>query len=510
MPAAFARTHIESMSALDIDSNPFPCRLIGIVCTIGPASQTPEVLSKLYEAGCGIVRLNFSHGSYEYHKQTLENVRIAADRHWMPIAIALDTKGPEIRTGNIKGNASAEVELVIGKFVNLTVDDALKDLCDADTIWCDYKNIINVVTVDKRILLEDGNMSLIVREKGPTYLKCIVEYGGMLGSKKGINLPGTEVDLPPITDKDKEDLLFGVEQNVDIVFASFIRSGDGVRSIKHVLGEKGKRIKIISKIETYDGCRKFNEILEASDGIMVARGDLGVEIPFEKVFIAQKMMIARCMRAGKPIIVATQMLESMIKKSKPTRAEATDVANAILDGCDCVMLSAETAKGLYPVECVETQAKIAREAEAAIYHRQLFEELRMLTPKPTDVTKTSAMATVEAAIESMASVIIVLTMSGRSAQCVSSYRPRCPIIAITRDDVTARQLRVYKGIIPLYYKEPKINPWEKDVENRITAALKLAEKKEILKLNNFVIILSGSKPGSGNTDCVRVVQHSKK
>lgn len=510
IPAAFARTRIESICSLDIDSNASPHRSTGIICTIGPASQSVDVLDALMKAGMGVARMNFSHGSYEYHKQTLDNVRDAAARQILPVAIALDTKGPEIRTGVIAAGVNAEVELVRGKPVTVTTDEKFKEACDESTIWVDYDNIVNVMTPGKRILIEDGNMSLVVKEKEHNLLKCEVEFGGPLSSKKGCNLPGTSVDLPAVSEKDKSDLIFGIENGIDMVFASFIRSGDGVRSIRSILGDKGKNVKIISKIETHDGVRKFNDILEASDGIMVARGDLGVEIPTEKVFLAQKMMIGRCLIAGKPIICATQMLESMTKKSRPTRSEASDVANAVLDGADCVMLSGESAKGAFPVVCVETMARICREAESAIYHRQLFEELRFLSVKPADSMKTAAIAAVEASIETMAAAIAVLTTSGRTAQSVSSFRPRCPILAVTRDEVVARQLRVQRGVVPIVYTAATVSPWEKDVEARLQHAIKFGERLEMVRPGSVVIVIHGSRAGTGNTDTIRLIHIPKK
>lgn len=510
IPAAFARTRIESICSLDIDSNASPHRSTGIVCTIGPASQSVEVLDALMKAGMGVARMNFSHGSYEYHKQTLDNVRTAAARQILPVAVALDTKGPEIRTGVIAAGVNAEVELVRGKPVTVTTDEKFKEACDESTIWVDYDNIVNVMTPGKRILIEDGNMSLVVKEKEHNLLKCEVEFGGPLSSKKGCNLPGTSVDLPAVSEKDKSDLMFGIENGIDMVFASFIRSGDGVRSIRSILGDKGKNVKIISKIETHDGVRKFNDILEASDGIMVARGDLGVEIPTEKVFLAQKMMIGRCLVAGKPIICATQMLESMTKKSRPTRSEASDVANAVLDGADCVMLSGESAKGAFPVVCVETMARICREAESAVYHRQLFEELRFLSVKPAESMKTAAIAGVEASIETMAAAIVALTTSGRTAQSVSSFRPRCPILAVTRDEVVARQLRVQRGVVPIVYTAATVSPWEKDVEARLQHAIKFGEKLEMVRPGSVVVVIHGSRAGTGNTDTVRLIHIPKK
>ncbi|XP_049817449.1 pyruvate kinase isoform X3 [Aethina tumida] len=516
LDAGEARSHLEHICALNVMSKPQKTRLTGIICTIGPASKEPEMLVKMMEQGMNIARMNFSHGSHEYHAETVKNCRLAADMYskkigmLYPLAIALDTKGPEIRTGLLDGGGSAEVELKKGGTITLTIDKNYADKGTADIVYVDYENIVKIVQPGNKIFVDDGLMSLVCKENKGNALVCTIENGGMLGSKKGCNLPGLPVDLPAISEKDKSDLQFGVDQGVDMIFASFIRDGQALTEIRDVLGEKGKDIKIISKIECQQALNCIDEIIDASDGIMLARGDLGIEIPTEKVFLAQKSIIAKCNRVGKPVTCATQMLESMIKKPRPTRAEASDVANAVLDGSDTVMLSGETAKGEYPLECIATQAVVAKEAESAIRYTEFLEDLLDATPLPVDAAQAIAIAAVQASLKCVASAIIVITTSGRSAHLVAKYRPRCPILAVTRCGESARLCHLYRGVIPIIYETPRIDEWTEDIDGRVSFAINFAMTHDILHVGDTIIIVKPWLQNEGFDSTVTIVEVESK
>eukprot|EP00127_Corallochytrium_limacisporum_P004254 Clim_evm199s157 gene=Clim_evmTU199s157 len=502
MAQAMATT-IEHNCALNIYSNPVRVRKSSIICTIGPNTNNIDMLKALRSAGMNIVRLNFSHGSHEFAGSIIDNVRQTFnDMPGPEVAIALDTKGPEIRTGVLEG--SEDVKLEKGSNVVVTTDDAFKEKCNNEQIYVDYKNIAKVVRPGGLIYIDDGLISLKIKDIKDDGIMCEVENSGLLGSKKGVNLPETHVDLPALSEKDIGDLRFGVEKRVDYVFASFIRKASDIHEIRECLGEDGAYIKIIAKIENHEGVSNFNEILEAADGIMVARGDLGIEIDPAKVFVAQKMMISRCNLKGKPVICATQMLESMVNNPRPTRAEVSDVANAVLDGADCVMLSGETAKGKYPVETVRIMDAVCREAEEASFFRARYNEMRSVMP-PAESVETIAASAVNAAFELDMAAIIVLSTTGNTARLVSKYRPRCPILVVSRDAQTCRLIHLYRGCFPFYYTGSRKDVWQDDVEARIRWAMSHAMERNFCEPGDSVIVIQGWMSGRGHTNTMRTL-----
>ncbi|PWN27275.1 pyruvate kinase [Jaminaea rosea] len=486
-------------------------RKTSIIATIGPKTMGVEMLGNLRKAGMNIVRLNASHGSHEYFKTVVDNARaaVASNAEGRPLAIALDTKGPEMRTGMMVNGEDVKVSM--GHEFYVTTDDKYAEACSPEYLYIDYKNLAKKVEKGRTIYIDDGILALeVLSIDSPTLVRVRAQNNGTLSNKKGVNLPLTDVDLPAISEKDRQDILFAVENDLDMIFASFIRSGSDVRTIREILGEKGAHIKIISKIENHQGVMNFDDILRESDGIMVARGDLGIEIPAPQVFMAQKMMIAKCNIAGKPSICATQMLESMIVNNRPTRAEVSDVANAVLDGADCVMLSGETAKGAYPLEAVRMMAETAFLAEQSISYVPLFNEMRALTQVPTETSETVAMAAVSASLEQQAGCILLMSTSGNTARLVSKYRPRCPILVISRDEQTCRSVHLYRGAYPFFYPYPRPQDtsgaaWGGDVDNRIKYGLSSALRLGIVEKGSVCIVAQGWRGGSGHTNSLRVL-----
>ena len=480
-------------------------RRTSIIGTIGPKTNNPETLVALRKAGLNIVRMNFSHGSYEYHQSVIDNARKSEELYpGRPLAIALDTKGPEIRTGT----TTNEVDYPIppNHEMIFSIDDKYAKACDDKVMYIDYKNITKVIEKGKIIYVDDGVLSFEVLEVvDEQTLKVKSLNAGKICSHKGVNLPGTDVDLPALSEKDKSDLRFGVKNGVHMVFASFIRTAQDVLTIREVLGEDGKDVKIIVKIENQQGVNNFDEILKVTDGVMVARGDLGIEIPAPQVFAVQKKLIAKCNLAGKPVICATQMLESMTYNPRPTRAEVSDVGNAVLDGADCVMLSGETAKGNYPINAVTIMAETALIAEQAIPYVATYDDLRNFTQKPTSTTETIAAAAVSSVFEQKAKAIIVLSTTGDTPRLVSKYKPNVPIIMVTRNPRAARFSHLYRGVFPFVYESDTESEWTKDVESRLNFGISKAKEFGMLKEGDTIVTIQGFAAGVGHSNTLRVL-----
>lgn len=470
-----------------------------IICTIGPKTATVPMLGSLVEAGMNVARLNFSHGNHEYHSGVIANLRQYLAISKRMCALMLDTKGPEIRTGKLEGGK--EVTLADGDEITLTTDYSV--IGNKDRISHSYPSMSNTVKEGSEILIDDGLISLtVISVKSDTEVLCRINNGGVLGETKGVNLPGGAVELPALTEKDKADLKFGCEQKVDLLAASFIRKASDVVDIRKFLADNGgESIKIISKIENQEGLRNFDEILEVSDGIMVARGDLGVEIPTQMVAKAQKMMISKCNVAGKAVVTATQMLDSMIKNPRPTRAETTDVANAVFDGSDCVMLSGETAKGSYPIETVQTMVGICREVEEMLDYRHVFQSLRQhLRQRDMSVTETITSSAVKTAYDINSSLIVCVTETGRTARMVCKYRPVSPVVCVTSSEGTARQLLIHRGAFPVVVGSMF------GQESLITRSLAKCTQAGLCNKGDLVVVISGMTEGvAGGTNIMRVM-----
>lgn len=462
-----------------------------IVCTLGPASDKEDVLTQLVENGLNVCRFNFSHGSHEEHKVRLDLVKKVREKLNQPIAILLDTKGPEIRTGQF---GEPEVLLEEGQKFTITMNDVIgtKEMCTVS-----YKDLAKDVVSGDTILIDDGLVGLRVEEVNGEDIICVVENSGIVKNHKGVNVPGVKINLPAITPKDRSDIEFGISQGIDFIAASFVRKASDVLAIREILEENNATdIQIISKIENQEGVDNLDEILEVSDGIMVARGDLGVEIPTEEIPVVQKMMIKRCNEVGKPVITATQMLDSMIRNPRPTRAEVTDVANAIYDGTDAIMLSGETAAGKYPVEAVKTMATIAKRTEQTLDYNRILKEN---SKNNNTVTDAISHATCSTAVDLNASAIITSTSTGYTARMVSKFRPNCPIIATTNNEKVMRQLGLSWGVYTV--KSKKAINTDEVIENSIDAA------KNANYINNgeLVVVTAGVPVGvSGTTNLIKV------
>ncbi len=463
-----------------------------IICTLGPATDSEEVLRQLMQEGMDVARFNFSHGDYQEQGRRLQQVKAIREELGIPVATLLDTKGPEIRLGQLKDKKAVLKE---GQTFTLTTEDLLGDENRASIT---YKNLGKDVKTGTRILIDDGLIEMTVRQVTDTEIICVVNNGGVISDKKGINVPDVELSMPYISQKDYEDIVFGIENDFDFIAASFVRCADDVLQIRRIFEEKDcHSINIISKIENMQGVDNIDEIIRVSDGIMVARGDMGVEIPLEDVPIIQKMIIAKVYNAGKQVITATQMLDSMMKNPRPTRAEATDVANAIYDGTSAIMLSGETAAGMYPVEAVKTMVKIAARAEQDIDYRARFK--RRENMNNPDITNAISHATCTTAEDLNAAAIITVSHSGRTARMVSKYRPSCPVIGCSMSEKVCRQLNLSWGVTPLVLKRME------NADELFEHAVDEAEKAGLIEMGDITVITAGIPLGvSGTTNMIKV------
>lgn len=463
-----------------------------IVCTIGPASESVEQLVQIIDSGMNVARLNFSHGDHAEHQARIQNIRQAAEQTGKTVAILLDTKGPEIRTGNLEKES---VELVVGEQLVLSMDEISGN---EKRISISYEGLVNDVHVGSLILLDDGLIELKVIEIKDNEIITQILNSGILKSKKGVNVPNVSVDLPGITEKDANDIKFGIEQGIDFIAASFVRRASDVLDIRELLEKhNAEDIDIIPKIENREGVENIDEILNVSDGLMVARGDLGVEIPAEEVPLVQKDLIRKCNIHGKPVITATQMLDSMQRNPRPTRAEASDVANAIFDGSDAIMLSGETAAGDYPVEAVKTMHKIACRAETALPYDDLFKQ----TTKTSETTITDAISqsVSHAALKLGVSAIITATESGHTARMIAKYRPKAPIVAVTNKEKVSRQLLLVWGVTP------QLGPTATSTDEMLDIAVEEALRSDVVHHGDLVVISAGVPVGeTGTTNLMKV------
>lgn len=463
-----------------------------IICTLGPATDNDEVLKELVESGMDVARFNFSHGDHEIHKKRMAKIKELRETSGKPLATMLDTKGPEVRVCSFK---DGKVNLKNGNMFTLTTR---KVEGNEDIVQITFADLPKDVSVGTTILIDDGLIELKVVELNDTDIKCEVINGGIVSNSKGVNIPNVDLSMPYLSDRDKDDLLFGIQQGFDFIAASFVRTAGDVLQIRRFLEENNcYSINIIAKIENAQGVEHIDEIIQVSDGIMVARGDMGVEIPNEEVPVIQKMIIKKVYNAGKQVITATQMLDSMMKNPRPTRAETADVANAIYDGTSAIMLSGETAAGLFPAESLKTMVRIAVRTEKDIDYRKRFLALeRKANP---DVTDAISHATCTTAHDLNAKAVVTVTKSGRTARMVSKYRPACDIMACTTYENVCRQLSLSWGVTPILIKE------EQDTFELFDNAVKEIENLGYIKTDDLVVITAGVPLGmSGTTNMLKV------
>ena len=463
-----------------------------IVCTLGPSTDKEEVLRNLMKNGMNVARMNFSHGTHEEQKARLDMIKKLREELNLPVAALLDTKGPEIRIGDVEGG---KLELKPDQEFTLTTEEILGT---EKKVTITYKELYKDVEPGDSILIDDGLIGMEVVRIDESDIVCRVKNGGFISNHKGVNVPGVELNMPFVSPKDLADIVFAVEQDYDFIAASFTRTAEDIMEIRKILQEHGgEKIHIIAKLENKQGVKNCEDILRVADGIMIARGDMGVEIPLEEVPVIQKELIRKAMHMGKPVITATQMLDSMMKNPRPTRAETSDVANAIYQGTSAIMLSGETAAGAYPIEAVQTMAKIAERTEQDIDYSREFKP-RKLAEAP-DVTSAISHATCTTAADLKAAAIVAVSKSGRTVSRIAKYLPVCPIIGCTTDERVYRQLNLLWGVTPVVMEEANT------ADELFDHAVELAEQKGLIARGELVVIAAGVPVGlSGTTNMMKV------
>nr|XP_022910448.1 pyruvate kinase-like [Onthophagus taurus] len=514
--AAYADDHIEHLCRLNVDSLLPTWRLCGIMCSIGPSCNDPEVLLNMMKAGMTMAYIKMAHTTLDGVKDTLKNIKIAQNRYCkaqkraVSIGIGIEIKGPEIRTGIIEDPDVKDIELKEGDETSLTTDPMYEQFVSKDMIYVNYDKLTQVVEPGDKILISDsenGSVTLSAIEIVGSIIRCLIENAGTIANNASVSLEAA-IDLPLLSEEDEEVLQFAAKERISYIFIPYAERADILTQVRNTLGDNGKATMIISKIENLAGIYNIDELIPASDGVLVSRCALGREIPFEKMILVQKMIVGKCNKNGLPVIIAPHMLQSMVKQPTPTNAELSDITSCIADGVDAFALTKETAIGPYPVESVDKLNVICRHAEPLVYQKQLFGDLTK-TVSPIEPIYAIAIAAVEASLKVNAAGIVVTSVTGRSAKLISRFRPRCPIITVTRHGHVARFLNLWRGVFPIQYIKRYDEDWCKDIERRVQYGLTYGKLAGYVRTGDAVVLITGSRTGAGFTNSLKIVYASE-
>lgn len=475
---------------------------ISIICTLGPACNNVAILEQMIEQGMTLARINMSHGNQDINAEMVKNLRQAARQYSAKvgydvlIGVGMDTKGPEIRTGKMDPRGATHLPVMEGDKLSLTILPEFAEKGSAEIMFVDYANIVNMVSPGDTIFLDDGYITLSVKEVSGDTVRCNIQEGGVISAYRNVVIASKPIDLPTIGEVDKLDLKFAMEQEMDFVFVSYILDESILGEIRRILGERGKHIKLISKIDNLMALQNFDSILEHTDGVMVMRASLGLVLSPVKVMLAQKMIAAKCRRAWKPVIAATQLLVSMINSSRPKRVEVFDMGNAIMDGMDGLMFAAATATGSFPVECVNIVQRISAQTRSLAWARSYLQDFRLTMSSPTDNRSATLVAIMEAAIQCEATAILVIGARAKTANLLSSFRPHCPIVAVVQSKVAARQCTIYGAVHTIIYKHGSVVDWFEDTDDdRMDAGLEYCRKRTFIDSGKPVLVVIEAKQG---------------